>query len=317
MKNNTFKPNIAIAQINPIPGDINYNKNKILDYIKKAQEKNIELVIFPQMSLYGHHKEDMLEKFTFIFEQIKNALDEIREKTTITALVGYPIKEENEIYDSFALICNNEIIENVKVFDFLNTSFEIISKEEVENDNLNFEGECLICPISSISRTNKEYFRNKMFQKLVQNNKKKCLFVNQVGANDELVFDGTSRMYNENGEIIALAKNFEEDLLLIDLNYKNEIKKPYWFDKSTNLNEFNIDYDSDLERTYKALILSIKDYFSKNGFKQAVLGLSGGLDSTICAVLLADALGEKNVLGISMPSKLTSDESKNDAKELA
>ena len=107
-------------------------------------------------------------------------------------------------------------------------------------------------------------------------------------------------------------------MLIIDFETGGKIEKtPIEFFKTTNLKEFSLNYENDLERTYKAVILAIKDYFSKNGFKQAVLGLSGGLDSTICAVLLADALGPKNVLGVSMPSKLSSQGSKDDAYKLA
>ena len=150
----------------------------------------------------------------------------------------------------------------------------------------------------------------------IQKNNIDFIYVNQIGANDELVFNGFSRIYNKNSKIIACAKNFEEDLLFIDFNSTNTID--FIEELTIPIQEnFSLDYKNDLKRTYNSLVLSIKDYFSKNGFKRAVLGLSGGLDSTICAVLLADALGSENVLGISIPSKLTSSESKNDAKELA
>ena len=111
---------------------------------------------------------------------------------------------------------------------------------------------------------------------------------------------------------------FEEDLLFVELDKGGKIANiPNEYNLTTNLDSFSLNYENDLERTYNSIILGIKDYFSKNGLKQAVLGLSGGLDSTICAVLLADALGEKNVFGISLPSKLTSDSSKTDAYQLA
>ena len=147
----------------------------------------------------------------------------------------------------------------------------------------------------------------------------KYIYVNQVGANDELVYDGLSRMYDEKGELTAMAKPFEEDLAIVNLCDGGKINPlPKGLELTLNSQkEFSLDHKPDLERTYKAIITAIKDYFNKNGFKQAALGLSGGLDSTICAVLLADALGAQNVYGISMPSKLTSNESKNDAKELA
>ena len=126
-------------------------------------------------------------------------------------------------------------------------------------------------------------------------------------------------MYDEKGELVAMAKSFEEDLAMVNLFDGGEINPlPKGLELTLNSQkEFSLDHKPDLERTYKAIVVAIRDYFNKNGFKQAVLGLSGGLDSTICAALLADALGAENVFGVSMPSKLTSLESKNDARELA
>ena len=141
------------------------------------------------------------------------------------------------------------------------------------------------------------------------------LFVNQTGAADCILFDGLSSGINRNGEIISKAKAFEEDFLIIDSFDK--ISGYPISEESKEKKEFTLDYESDLERTYNGLLAGIRDYFSKCGLKRAVIGLSGGLDSTICAVLLTDTLGKENVLGISMPSKITSNESKSDARELA
>ena len=141
------------------------------------------------------------------------------------------------------------------------------------------------------------------------------IYLNSVGATDYKSFDGASKVYNVDGKLIAQAKSFEEQLIIFSFNKNNgeicsAIEKKY-------KNEFSLDYEDEMEYTYRALIQGIKDYFSKCGLKRAVLGLSGGLDSTVSAVLLVDALGKENVLGVSMPSKLTSVESKSDAKKLA
>ncbi|MBE7707643.1 MAG: NAD(+) synthase [Cyanobacteria bacterium SIG27] len=302
--------NLVLAQLNPSAGDIEQNKNKIIEVLKGS--KSNELTIFPELFIYGYHNFDMLKKFPFIFSQIENALEEIKSLNK-PVLVGYPELIDNEIKSSFALIDNE--IKKVKTFSFNNKNYEILSIEEVKNPDFKTNADILICPILSISKTNKEYFRNNLFKNLAIKQNKKVIFLNQIGAIDEFIYDGASRLYDEKGEIIALAKSFEEDILNL-ANPKIE-KYPSDFNLTTNLDSFSLNYENDLERTYKALILSIKDYFSKNGFTQAVLGLSGGLDSTICAVLLADALGAKNVLGVSMPSKLTSNESKFDGKTLA
>ena len=318
MEKNVTKTKLALAQINLIPADIEYNKNKIIQNIKTAMSQEVGLVMFPNLALYGYCKYNLLKKYPYVVSQIQDALEEIKKLNfDIDILIGYPEIKNGRVSDEFALISKGEI-KKVSTFEFDKKIFKIISKTNVENNVFSPTADCLICSFTSISRTNMEYYRNKALSGLAKFQNKKCIFINQVGAIDELIYDGSLRMYNEKGEIMAQAKSFEEDLLIIDFEMGGKIEKtPVEYSKTTNLNEFSLNYENDLERTYRAIILAIKDYFSKNGFKQAVLGLSGGLDSTICAVLLADALGPKNVLGVSMPSKLSSSHSKTDAYELA
>ena len=173
---------------------------------------------------------------------------------------------------------------------------------------------------ASPTRAKKEQLKHNMLSFISSKYGKPMVYVNQVGAIDNISFDGSSRVFNSKGELIARAKSFEEQLLIV--NPHQNIGKIYPLTKGlekslTEQKVFTLEYESDLERTYKTIVQGIWDYFSKCGFKRAVLGLSGGLDSTVCAVLLADALGKENVFGISMPSKLTSKESKSDAEELA
>jgi len=318
MENNTFKSKIAIAQINTIPADINFNKNKIIENVKSAIANKAGLILFPEVAIYGHHNDHMIKKFPFVEEQIKNALLEIRDlKFDIDILIGYP-EFENEIMTSgFVLISKGEI-KRVNQFEFNKKIFKIAYRRNVENEVFSPSADCLICAFSTFSRTNREHIRNRALSNFAIKQNKKCIYINRVGADDELVYDGLSRMYDEKGNLIALANAFEEDILYVELETGGRISEiPNEYNLTTNLNEFSLNYQNDLERTYNSIILGIKDYFSKNGFKQAVLGLSGGLDSTICAVLLADALGAENVLGVFMPSKLTSDLSKTDASKLA
>ncbi len=169
----------------------------------------------------------------------------------------------------------------------------------------------------SPSRTGKEYVKNALFSSIAKKYGVNYIYVNQAGYADNLCFDGTSRIYNSNGELTLRAKSFEEDFVITD-NLQGKINDiPDGMDKRVDFKKFNTQYKSDLARTYKSIIFGIKEYFQKNGFTKAVLGLSGGLDSSICAVLLCDALGKENVWGVSMPSRITSDESKNDAEILA
>ena len=168
----------------------------------------------------------------------------------------------------------------------------------------------------SPSRTGKEYLKNELFSTIAKKYNVNYIYVNQAGYGDNLCFDGNSRIYDKTGTITLRAKSFEEDFAIAE-NLQGIINVlPSGMGNKIEFEKFNTDYKDDLTRTYHSIIFGIKEYFRKNGFNKAVLGLSGGLDSTICAVLLADALGGKNVWGISMPSRITSDMSKNDAKAL-
>lgn len=174
---------------------------------------------------------------------------------------------------------------------------------------------------ASPTRTKKEQLLNNMLSFCAKKYSTPILYVNQTGSTDCISFCGTSRVYDKDGELIARAKSFDEDFFVVTpyKSPKNRIE-PLVCGLEKTLNsqkEFSLDYEPDLERTYLTIVQAIRDYFNKNGFKRAVLGLSGGLDSSCCAALLSFALGAKNVVGVSMPSKITSSQSKNDARELA
>ena len=173
---------------------------------------------------------------------------------------------------------------------------------------------------ASPSRAKKEQLKHNMLSFISNSYKIPMVYVNQVGAIDNSSFEGSSRAFSADGALIARAKSFEEQFIIV--NPIKKIGKIYPLTKGLEktLREqkvFTLEYENDLERTYKTIKQGIKDYFQKTGFERAVLGLSGGLDSTVCAVLLADALGKENVFGISMPSKITSKESRSDAETLA
>lgn len=180
--------------------------------------------------------------------------------------------------------------------------------------------EVIINCSASPTRARKEQLKHNMLAFTAFSQKLPIIYVNQVGAIDNISFDGASRGINKYGDLFACAKSFEEDFIIVNPSKSEGEIEPITKGLEKSLNEqkvFTLEYESDLERTYKTIIQGIRDYFKKCGLKRAVLGLSGGLDSSVCAVLLADALGKENVFGISMPSKLTSSESKSDAKELA
>lgn len=173
---------------------------------------------------------------------------------------------------------------------------------------------------ASPTRAKKEQLKHNMLSFISKKYSTPIVYVNQVGAIDNSSFDGSSRVFDKNGKLLARAKSFKEQFLIV--NPHKNLGKIYPLTKGlektlTEAKVYTLEYEPDLERTYKTIIQGIQDYFKKTGFKRAVLGLSGGLDSTVCAVLLADALGCENIFGVSMPSKITSFESKSDAEKLA
>ena len=188
--------------------------------------------------------------------------------------------------------------------------------EELSQENPDVFVNCSASP----TRAKKEQLKHNMLSYIAKEYSTPMVYVNQVGAIDNSSFDGSSRVFDKDGRLLARAKSFQEQFLIV--NPLIGLRKIYPLTKGlerslTEEKIYTLEYEPDLERTYKTIVQGIRDYFSKTGFKRAVLGLSGGLDSTVCAVLLADAIGRENVFGISMPSKLTSKESKSDAEELA
>ena len=224
------------------------------------------------------------------------------------------VVSQSKIFDKYGISICEDCWNNKEFFD--KNLYEKDPIEELYQDGPEIFINCSASP----TRAKKEQLKHNMLSFIAKKYKTPIVYVNQVGAIDNSSFDGSSRVFNSNGELIARAKSFEEQFLIV--NPKENIGKIYpltkGLDKSLNEQKvFTLEYESDLERTYKTIIQGIRDYFKKCGFKRAVLGLSGGLDSTVCAVLLADAIGKENVFGVSMPSHITSKESKSDAEQLA
>ncbi len=196
------------------------------------------------------------------------------------------------------------------------TLYSLDPIEELSKENPDVLINCSASP----TRAKKEQLKHNMLSFIAQKYSTPIVYVNQVGAIDNSSFDGSSRVFDKDGKLLARAKSFKEQFLIV--NPHKNLGKVYPLTRGlektlTEAKVYTLEYEPDLERTYKTIIQGISDYFNKTGFKRAVLGLSGGLDSTICAVLLADAIGAENVFGVSMPSKITSKESKTDAELLA
>lgn len=328
---------IGIAQINPTTGDIEHNSLKIKNFIEQAQKMNLDLVVFPELCIVGHPLLDITDRYPFILEESMKWLEELAKITkSTTAVVGFAEPAGGAKYhSSVAIMANGKIqkiirkispkqtplFNDIKYFEPAQTKEEnIIEINEIKysicigediNTNLPQKTDIIINCNALSSQSDND------FSQIATKYNTPIITVNQVGTTDNITFEGSSKVFDKNGKLIARAKSFEEQLLVV--NPLQEIGEIYPETHNTNIHHesFSLDYEFDMERTYKTIIQGIKDYFNKNGLKRAVLGLSGGLDSTVCAVLLTDALGAENVYGVSMPSKITSNESKSDAEQLA
>ena len=326
---------IALAQMNPIIGDIKGNKDRILSYLEQARLEHADLVVYPELALTGWPPKDLLLDRDFVFAA-EDALQEILPYTLgIGMLLGTVTSEPNtaELFNSAVLIEDGSVIgkvdkaqlQNRFLFDETNYFTPSLS---IHGNEMDFRGFKIAVTIGSElvgedikkdqpARSIPELIINLTaapYQYQISENRQSflsgiaaashtaLLSVNQVGGNDELVFDGTSMAFDKNGNLVCLGAQFEEQLLVFD-NLAVYPALPY--------------PEEDISTIYGALILGVKDYFAKTGFQKGVLGLSGGVDSALVACLVADALGNKNVLAVSMPSRYSSDHSRGDARQLA
>jgi len=331
---------VGLAQINPKAGDLEYNARKIVQYINLAQNIGLDLVVFPELVLTGFPLENSIENHPIIADENVKWLNEIAKITTqTTALVGFVEPSGDKFYDSVAILSDGKIVDIIrksvipehaefndyniftpseiknKIIEIKGIKYQIIIGEDYHNIEQNSDVIINIC--ASPTKIKFEPVKHSLLSSLAQKYNTPLIYVNQTGATDRALFDGTSRVFDKDGKFIACAKSFEEQFLIINPQKGLGNISPSEILTVQKEVQFTLDYEPDMERIYRALILGIKDYFGKTGFKRAVLGLSGGLDSTVCAVLLTDALGKENVFGVSMPSKITSQTSKDDAQVLA
>ena len=336
---------VALAQINTTVGDYAGNEAKILAAYQRAVEAQVDLVIFPELATCGYPPRDLLLKKQFLAQNIElvNRLAKATGKTGL--LTGYVGKNETgpgrEATNSAALCQNGRIVASrtkmllptYDVFDedryfepatenapveFNGQKIGLTICEDLWNDEdfwherryrrnpaaeLAAAGATIIFNVSASPwHLEKNQTRHRMLSSLAAKVKCPLLYCNLVGGNDELVFDGASLAFNAAGELAAQGELFTEDFLLVDTERMKAIAPKQMGDE---------------ELIYKALVLGLRDYLHKCGFKSAVLGLSGGIDSALTAVLAVEALGRENVRGISLPSQFSSAGSLDDARLLA
>jgi len=349
---------IALAQVNPTVGDIDGNTAKIIEYIKKARDSGVDLVVFPELVITGYPPKDLLLKPSFI-EANRRALAQILSETADIAVILGFVDHSNApfvsniydisalpkktLYNSAALLHDRKLIgiqhkmhlPNYDVFDEKryfkpgtenrvfnlgksrhNLKLGINIREDIWVDGhgptekqVELGAELIVNISASPFYAGKSRLRRELIAMRARANKVPIAYVNLVGGQDELVFDGRSGIFNDKGALIAEGEQFKECFITSTLD-SAPITPPDEADRAEMR-------ETEIEEIFNALLLGIRDYVRKNGFRKVVIGLSGGIDSALTTVLATEALGAHNVVGVAMPSAITSSSSIEDAKRLA
>jgi len=336
---------IALAQLNPTVGDFAGNSAKILEFARRAQERGAELAVFSELNLCGYLPLDLIERPLFM-ERNERELACLAKALPIPSIVGYAARAAGSTGKSAAnaaallasgaiqfiqhkmLLPTYDVFDESRyfqpaasqeVFSFAGQKLGITICEDIWNDKtfwakplyerdpvaeLVAKGASLLINISASPYTlDKRSLRLNMLRALSKTHSRPVIYVNQVGGNDSLVFDGDSVVVLPNGTIAAQAFSFAEDLVI--------------FNTETNAGELHEHPSEEVSLALQALVCGTRDYVRKSSFQKVVVGLSGGIDSSVVAVIAVQALGPQNVLGVSMPGPYSSDGSKTDARQLA
>ena len=337
---------IALGQINPTVGDFSGNAAKILDFSRRASAAGAALILFPELSVCGYPPRDLVERPSFVArnrESVERIAADTRGIAVICGLVtpaesGTGKSAMNSAamlmdgkvaflqskmllptYDVFDEMRNFAPAKRQELFSFCGNRMALTICEDAWNDKQFWRQRLYsVDPVEALIREGgnfvlnisaspfwmgKRELRRDMLASIARQHKVPVVLVNQVGGNDSLVFDGSSLVLNRDGQIVAQGRSFEEDLIYFD---------------SSNLNgEMHEQIAGDEASVYSALVLGTRDYMRKCGFRKAIIGLSGGIDSALTAVIAADAVGPENVLGVGMPGPYSSSGSIDDARALA
>ena len=361
---------IGLAQLNSTVGDIDGNSSRILEMIGAARAQGTDIVLFPELAITGYPPEDLLLRPAFVREA-RRQLDAIAAQCTgITALVGFP-ELDRDLFNACAVCTGGTVgavyrkryLPNYGVFDehrYFQSGRELITLRIGEAligptvcediwqpgppaTDLALAGANVIANISaSPFHVGKGAEREHMLATRARDNACWVVFVNAVGGQDELVFDGHSLVLDEEGEIVARAPSFEETLLVVDIDSSGTVSQRLRETRrrglvrerggppTATLVELAAAVEQqapahpepaalldELEEMRQALLLGLTDYVRKNGFSEVVLGISGGIDSALTAALAVEALGADRVVLVSMPSRYSSSETQSDAQQIA
>jgi len=360
---------VGLAQVNPTVGAIEANARLVVDWMGRARAAGCDLVAFPELTLTGYPPEDLLFKASFIEANLRALADVTKQSKGLTAVLGY-VDKRDDIFNAAAVLhdgthagtYHKQYLPNYGVFDenrYFQSGVEspvfVIGETAIAANICEdiwyptgptslqaLAGAELIVTINaSPYHVGKAQFRERMLATRAADDLVCLAFVNTVGGQDELVFDGHSFVFNEKGECVARGRAFAEDLVIADLDLdqvfrarlhdsrrrkeklRNEVgtrrislpalparEKP-------KLPVHEVEALEPVEEIFRALVLGTRDYVTKNGFKRVVIGLSGGIDSSIVAAVAVDALGAANVTGVTMPSPFSSAGTRKDAVRLA
>ena len=360
---------MAMAQINVVVGDLDGNAARIIEWMDRARSMEADIVTFPELALTGYPPEDLLLKPQFVAENLK-ILDAVaRSATGLTAIVGF-VDRRDDIYNAAAILSDGRVagvyhkayLPNYGVFDEfryfqvgrlsplvqvgdsrigLSICEDIWYPDGPVVDQVMAGGAEVIINISSSPfHAGKRLWRERMLATRAADNIAVVAYNNLVGGQDELVFDGDSLVFDETGQLLARGPQFEEDLIVVDLDLDSVFRRRL-HDPRRRQQEVDADAEENVvslslpavekkplrsrepivllsedAELYRALVLGTRDYVRKNCFEKVVLGLSGGIDSALTATVAVDALGASNVVGVMMPSGFSSEGSVSDSAAL-
>ncbi len=337
---------IALGQINPTVGDFAGNATKIIEFSHQAKAGGAGLILFPELSVCGYPPRDLVERVSFV-QHNRESLERIATETRGIAVIcgvvtpahaqsgklvmnSAALLQDGRVaflqskmllptYDVFDEMRNFAPAKSQMLFPFCGKQMALTVCEDAWNDKHFWNNRLYTFdPVEALVRAGgnfvlnisaspfwlgKRELRRDMLATIARNYKVPVVMVNQVGGNDSLVFDGSSLVLNPAGEVIAQGKSFEEDLV--------------YFDSDQLTGEIHRQIEGEEASVYSALVLGTRDYVRKCGFRQVIVGLSGGIDSALTAVIAADALGPENVIGVGMPGPYSSQGSIDDARALA
>jgi NAD+ synthase (glutamine-hydrolysing) len=350
---------VALAQVNPTVGDLDGNAALIEKWYARAADAGADLVAFPELAMTGYPPEDLLLKPSFVRRNLEVTLDLAKKMRGPIAVVGFvDVDDDGNLYNAAGIISGGRVrgayhkreLPNYGVFDekryfAVGSNLPVFVVRGVNvgftvcEDAWTGDGPVRACAAvgaevvvninASPYHRDKAFERQVLFRQRARDNKVFFLYVQTVGGQDELVFDGDSLAYAPDGRLLARGAQFEEELIVLDLELRDKARalrkraEVVQVSKATRrtrepLPERRAPRPMDpVEEVYHALQLGTRDYIRKNGFKTVVIGLSGGIDSSLTAVIAVDSIGAENVTGVAMPSSISSSHSLEDAKELA